>query len=395
MVISLVNLALFAVAIPAVTASGYLLVLTLLSRRVPVVRPENPRQCFDIIVPAHNESAVILRTITSLKALAWPAEQFRIVVVADNCSDDTATIARTAGAIVLERQDTNQRGKGYALQFAFRWSRAEDRADAVVIVDADTEVSTNLIEAIAARIERGERAVQVHYGVLNPNDSWRTRLLTIATTAFHVVRSRARERLGVSCGIRGNGWCVTHQLLDEVPYNAFSLAEDIEYGIALGLAGVRVAYADEAHVDGEMVSGERASRQQRQRWEHGRFQLIREKTGQLLATALRRPSALCLDLACDLLVLPLSYVVINVVALFSLSLLAGFWHGNALAWRWVALSCTGALLLYVLRGWQLSGIGPRGLLDLARAPFFLLWKIVLMMRPHNSKEWIRTDREQS
>lgn len=390
----LINFALFAVAIPAVSASLYLLILTLLSRRLPVLRPNNPRQRFDIIVPAHNESAVILRTVTSLKAIAWPAEQFRILVVADNCSDDTAVIARGAGAIVLERQDTDQRGKGYALQFAFRRSRADNRADAVVVVDADTVVSPNLLEAIAARIERGERAVQVHYGVLNPDDSWRTRLLTIATAAFHIVRSRAREHLGVSCGIRGNGWCVSHDLLDTVPYAAFSLAEDIEYGIALGLAGVRVVYADEAHVDGEMVSGERASRQQRQRWEHGRFQLIQAKTGQLLAAALRRPSALCLDLAFDLLVLPLSYVVINVVALAGLSLLAGLMHGGSLAWLWVALSCAAALLVYVLRGWQLSGTGPRGLVDLARAPFFLLWKIALMMRPHNSREWVRTDREQ-
>ena len=390
----LVSIALLAVAIPAVGASLYLLVLTLLSRKLPVVLPENPRQRFDIIVPAHNESAVILRTVTSLKAIAWPADQFRILVVADNCIDDTAAIALAAGAIVLERQDANQRGKGYALQFAFRKSRADNLADAVVVVDADTVVSSNLLEAIAARIERGERAVQVHYGVLNPNDSWRTRLLSIATAAFHIVRSRARERLGVSCGIRGNGWCVSHELLDEVPYNAFSLAEDIEYGIALGLAGVRVAYADEAHVNGEMVSGERASRQQRQRWEHGRFQLIQAKTGQLLAAALRRPSALCLDLAVDLLVLPLSYVVISVVALFSLSLVASFWHGELVPWLWVALSSATALLAYVLRGWQLSGIGPRGLLDLARAPFFLLWKIALMMRPHNSREWVRTDREQ-
>lgn len=392
--IFLVNVALFAVALPAVGASIYLLVLTLFSRRLPVVRPANPRQRFDIIVPAHNESAVILRTVMSLKAIAWPADQFRILVIADNCNDDTAAIARSAGAMVLERQDTNLRGKGYALQFAFRKSRADNRADAVVVVDADTVVSGNLLEAIAARIERGERAVQVHYGVLNPNDSWRTRLLTIATAAFHIVRSRARERLGVSCGIRGNGWCVCHELLDAVPYNAFSLAEDIEYGIALGLAGVRVAYADEAHVDGEMVSGERASRQQRQRWEHGRFQLIQAKTGQLLAAALRKPTALCLDLAFDLLVLPLSYVVINVVALFLLSLLAGWWYGQLVAWLWVALSCAAALLAYVLRGWQLSGIGPRGLVDLARAPFFLLWKIALMMRPHNSREWVRTDREQ-
>ena len=95
---------------------------------------------------------------------------------------------------------------------------------------------------IAARIAGGAVAVQAHYGVLNPQASWRTQLITIAKGAFHIVRSRARERLGLSCGIRGNGWCVTHELLQRVPYRCFSLTEDLEYGIQLGLAGLRVGY---------------------------------------------------------------------------------------------------------------------------------------------------------
>ena len=392
MVTVLANLALITVAVPAVLASLYLLVLTLLSRRLPAPLPTNRRQQFDIIVPAHNEAGNILQTVTSLQAVDWPAEQFRILVVADNCTDDTASIARAAGATVLVREDPSAKGKGYALDFAFSRSRADRWAEAVVVVDADAVVSGNLLAAIAARLEQGEQAVQVHYGVQNPDASWRTRLLTIAKAAFHILRSRARERLGVSCGIRGNGWCVTHQVLAAVPYTAFSLTEDIEYGIVLGLAGIRVAYADEAHSDAEMVSGERASRTQRQRWEHGRFQLVRTKARPLLAAGLGRPSAICLDLALDLLVLPLSYVVLNILALFGLVALAGLWNPGLSAWLWPPIACTGAVLLYVLRGWQLSGIGPRGLLDLARAPFYLLWKVVLMMRPHGS-EWVRTDRE--
>ena len=294
---------------------------------------------------------------------------------------------------MLERRNAELRGKGYALAYAFERSASEGWADAVVVIDADAEASPNLLESFAARIERGAHAVQAHYGVLNPFASWRTRLITIAKAAFHIVRSRARERAGVSCGIRGNGWCVTHELLRRVPYRAFSLTEDVEYGIDLGLAGFRVHYADESHSDADMVSGEQIASKQRQRWEHGRFQLIRAKTLTLLQAAFRKRSAVCLDLALDLLVLPLSYVTLNVMALMLLAALGAFWRADLRWWLWLSAACTASLALYVLRGWQLSGIGARGLVDLARAPGFLIWKLLLMMRRRTSNEWVRTDRE--
>jgi hypothetical protein len=171
------------------------------------------------------------------------------------------------------------------------------------------------------------------------------------------------------------------------------LTEDVEFGIELGLGGFRVHYADEAHSDADMVSGEQIARKQRQRWEHGRFQLIRAKTLPLLQAALRRRSAVCFDLALDLLVLPLSYVALNVSALIVLAAVATWLQPPLQPWLWLGLGCAASLVLYVLRGWQLSGIGARGLLDLARAPGFLVWKLLLMRRRRRSDEWVRTDRE--
>jgi cellulose synthase/poly-beta-1,6-N-acetylglucosamine synthase-like glycosyltransferase len=390
--IVLLNLSLLAVALPAVLACGYLLFFTLLSARQAPPARSSRRLRFDVFVPAHNEEAVIARTVANLRQLDWPADRFRVIVIADNCSDATSSIATQAGARMFERVNLERRGKGYALAYAFDRSAAESWADAVVVIDADAEASANLLEAFAVRIENGAFAVQAHYGVLNPFASWRTRLITIAKAAFHIVRSRARERLGVSCGIRGNGWCVTHALLTRVPYRAFSLTEDVEYGIELGLAGYRVQYADEAHSNAEMVSGEHIARKQRQRWEHGRFQLIRAKTLSLLLGAFRRRSGVCLDLGLDLLVLPLSYVTLNVGALIILATVATWLQPQLRPWLWLSVGCASSLVFYVLRGWQLSGIGARGLLDLARAPGFLLWKILLMLR-RTSDEWIRTDRE--
>jgi cellulose synthase/poly-beta-1,6-N-acetylglucosamine synthase-like glycosyltransferase len=389
----LLLIGLLLLALPAVLACGYLLLCVLLSSREPPMRRSSRRVKFDVFVPAHNEESVIARTVTNLKRLDWPEDCFRVIVIADNCGDATGRIAAAAGARVYERVDREKRGKGYALAYAFERSAAEAWADAVVVIDADAEASANLLEAFAVRIEGGACAVQAHYGVLNPFASWRTRLITIAKAAFHIVRSRARERLAVSCGIRGNGWCVTHALLRKVPYRAFSLTEDVEYGIELGLAGHRVHYADEAHSDADMVSGEQIAGRQRQRWEHGRFQLIRAKTLLLLRAAVRQRSAVCLDLAVDLLVLPLSYVTLNVAALVMFACFAA-WRQSALQpWVWLSAACAASLVLYVLRGWQLSGIGARGILDLARAPGFLIWKVLLMLRRRRSDEWVRTDRE--
>jgi cellulose synthase/poly-beta-1,6-N-acetylglucosamine synthase-like glycosyltransferase len=391
----LILLVLLALSVPAGLDSIYLLVQTLMSGRLPTPTPSARHLRFDIVVPAHNEAAGIARTVGNLLQLDWPVDRYRILVIADNCTDTTATLARAAGATVLERQDPTLRGKGYALLFAFERSRIDAWADAIAVVDADSEVSLNLLEAFAARIEHGASAVQAHHGVLNPGESWRTRLLTIAIAAYHVVRSRARERQRVSCGIRGNGWCVTLQLLAQVSYSAFSLAEDLEYGIALGLAGYRVHYAGEAHASQDMAADPQVARTQRQRWEHGRFQLIRLHTLALLQAAVRRRSAMCLDLALDLLVLPFTYVVLNVAALLVAALLAAWWSPGFTPWIWFSLGCVAVVLGYLLRGWQLSGTGARGLLDLIRAPGFVIWKLMLVHSHQRSAEWIRTARKRS
>jgi cellulose synthase/poly-beta-1,6-N-acetylglucosamine synthase-like glycosyltransferase len=388
----MITLLLVALAFPAAATCTYLVVLTALSR-AGATPPRSSRQlCFDIIVPAHDEVSVLGTLLASLRRLDWPSDRYRVLVVADNCTDGTAALARAADVGVLERHDPSHHGKGYALDAGFAASSAFGWADAVVIVDADSAVSAGLLEAFAIRIERGAEAVQAHYSVLNAGMAWRTRLMSIALGSFHRVRSRARERLRLSCGLRGNGWCVTRGLLRQVPYRAFSLAEDVEYGIDLGLAGNRVHYADEAEVAGIMVSGEYAARAQRQRWESGRLQLIRTRLGPLFRGAFGPDPRVCLDLAMDLLVMPLSYVALIVAALLVVAGLGTLADARLAPWLWLGIGCGTGLLAYVLRGWQLSDVGVRGLVDLARAPWFVLWKSALTLRPHDSTKWVRTKR---
>ncbi|OZI70859.1 glycosyltransferase family 2 protein [Bordetella genomosp. 12] len=388
------HLILFVIALPVALASGYLGLLTLLSARLPRPQPQRRDWRFDVLVPAHNETAVIARTVRSLAALDWPRACYRIIVVADNCTDDTAELARAAGALVIERTSDTQRGKGYALEFGIARSAADGFAQAVAVIDADTEVTPNLLAAYAARMEQGAEVMQVHYGVLNPDDSWRTRIITIAYGAFHAVRGRARERLRASNGLRGNGMCMTHALLREVPFNIHSMAEDVEYGIVLGLNGRRVVYIDEASADAELVASEKGSRTQRQRWEGGRMAVLKAYVLPLLRQGLTRPSWVCLELAIDLLTLPLGYIVLQIGVLLVLGGLAAWVLPGAglLFWPMLALALLAVLALHVLRGWQLCPLGPRALLDLLRVPFFVLWKLVVLVRNRRNRNWIKTDR---
>jgi 1,2-diacylglycerol 3-beta-glucosyltransferase len=391
-----VSVAIAALSVPALVWTTYLAVLALLSRANPIppyVAP--PRTRFDVVVPAHDEESGIASTVASLLDLDYPRDLYRVIVVADNCGDATGASAKDAGALVIERNDPARRGKGYALAYAFERSAADGLADALVVIDADTRATPNLLQAFAARLHAGARAAQAEYAVANRASSWRTRLMHIAFTLFHDVRSRARERLGLSAGLRGNGMMFEAKLLRELPHDAFSIVEDVEYGIRLGLAGHRVHYAGEAQVLGQMVGAEAASRSQRRRWEGGRLQLVRQHAARLLATGLRQRSPVILDLAADLLVPPITYVALAVVAGVGMSVA---WvvlrHG---AWWSTAPWCASLVLfaVYVVRGVWLAGVGPRAVLDLMWAPVYMVWKVALALRasPSREREWVRTTRE--
>ncbi len=391
-----------AIALTPFAAAGlYLAFLSVPSkRRMPAI---DTSLRVAVVVPAHNEATDIAATVTSLLHSDYPADRRRVVVVADNCTDDTASIARAAGAEVFERFDSQRRGKGYALELAFQrllGESSETSPNLFVVVDADTVVSPNLLTACASRIAAGESAVQVDYQVRNAERSWRTRLLHIAFTAFHDVRSSGRERMKVSCGLRGNGMAFSADTLRRVPHSAFSIVEDLEYGIALGRAGVRVAYAHEAWVQGHMPSDAKSSESQRSRWEGGRA-LIRQREGRsLVMGAVKHRSRLLGDLAADVYVPPLAQLGTALVGATTLSvggsLVAG--HITGRSWRSPLVGALGiaGLGLHVAEGWRRSGTGIAGLADLARAPLYVAWKLGSKVTHRGNAtptEWVRTQRD--
>lgn len=392
---TLVDVLLGLAALPVLLLAGYLLTLTVFSARSPSPAAGPPHLKFTLVVPAHDEETGIAATVSSLRSLDYPPELRRVLVVADNCRDATAQRAREAGADVLVRHDPERRGKGYALALAFDRVLSDAFADAVVVVDADTLVSSNLLRAFAARLDDGAPAIQAHYGVRNPEASWRTGMTALAFALFHGVRSQGRERLGCSAGLRGNGMCFARRVLEQVPHQAFSVVEDLEYGIRLGLAGHRVHYAPEAEVLGEMPGQAGTSRSQRRRWEGGRLLMARRYALALLRRGAAERDRVLLDLALDLLTPPLAHLSGGAVTGLAVAAVASWFFGRPLAALWLWGAGVAAIGIYVIRGWRLSGLRWRGLSVLLHAPEYLAWKVGLALgrRPESRDEWVRTPRE--
>jgi cellulose synthase/poly-beta-1,6-N-acetylglucosamine synthase-like glycosyltransferase len=344
------------------------------------------------VVPAHNEEDGIGATVRSLLSSEYPPEQRRVLVIADNCTDATAARAREAGAFVLERKDDERRGKGYALEAAFEHVLADDFAHGVIVVDADTVVAPNLWRAVSSRIAAGDRAMQVTNAVRNPGAGWRPRLQAIAMAMINGVRSLGRERLGLSVGLRGTGMAFARSTLEEVPHRVYGVVEDVEYGVRLGLAGIRVAFAAETWIRSDAPVSAQASLSQRRRWEGGRFSLMRTLLPRVLRAAVEKRSRLLFDLACDLMVPPISYpALVVVLGLFTEGAHVWLTGHPSLAWPLWAWS-TFALAAYVLRGVAFSGTGLMGLVTLAFAPVYIAWKIVVARPWKSSDRWVRTKR---
>ena len=336
------------------------------------------------VIPAHDEVDGIARCVESLH-IAGTERAAEVVVIADNCSDQTDAVARSAGARVIERNDPVQRGKGYALEFAFTRLIAEG-ADAFLVIDADSQVAPNFISEMAAGLEAGAGAVQCRYGVANPGASLRTRLMNVALLAFNVLRPRGRDRWGLSAGILGNGFGLTAETLEQAPYRATSVVEDLEYHLSLVGAGIDVRFAGRTAVHGDMPAEGKGVRTQRARWEGGRVRMIGAALPQLVRGILHGRGRFVEPLL-ELLLLPLGLHV----ALLTMALAAP--EPGLRLYGAAGLAVVGA---HVISAIVVGGGGSRDLAALALAPFYVLWKICMLpsilraSRKHSL--WVRTER---
>ena len=261
-------------------AVAYLVVLAVACRfHDPSSGPSaNARPRVVVLVPAHDEAGYIGRCLETLREQDYPSARYEVVVIADNCTDETAAIAASRGVTVMERDDATAPGKGRALRWAIdRLFASRADIDAVAVVDADSVADRHLISGLATRLGGGADAVQGEYLALTDGDGAKSELRSASMLLFHRVRFGGRAALGLPCHLVGNGMAFSRRLLEEHPWDAFTSAEDLEWSADLRLAGIGPQFAADVRLRAPIAKGGAAARTQRVRWEGGRLHVIRTR----------------------------------------------------------------------------------------------------------------------
>lgn len=300
---------------------------------------ERPRR-IDVIVPAHDEESVIGTCLDSLRPQL--AERDRVWVVADNCADGTARIARELGAAVLERNDPTRFGKGYALDFAVR-HLAADPPDVVIVMDADCVAHERFVESLAGLATATGRPVQSHQVLRGPAGANRMDLLMVlAYWVKTFVRPSGLHRLGLPCFFMGAGMAFPWATLRDTPLASARTAVDYRLTVALALIGEAPLFCPDAVVVSETAPFATALESQRVRWEHGHLDTLLREGPRLFRAAIRQRRPELLALALDLCVPPLALLVLCWLGAVFVAILV-LWAGGSIAP--IALLATGGFLI--------------------------------------------------
>ena len=393
--ISLLNVGLFLVSIALLIPIGVFCiecVTACLPRSQRNRNPSLPRPKIAVLVPAHNEAPGIATTLKEL--LPQLTDSDRLIVIADNCTDDTAAIARAAGATVIERQDSERRGKGYALDFGLKFA-ATDPPDVVVIVDADCLVSPGTIDQIARLASSQSRPVQATYLLTQPpQPSPKDAVSTLAFTVKNLVRPLGMDQLGLPCLLTGTGMAFPWSVIHKVSLASGNIVEDMQLALDLAIAGYPATFCADARVLGALPQQERAAKSQRTRWEHGHLQTLLTQVPRMLRAAWQQQRFDLFAIALDLSVPPLSLLVMLWSAALLLSGLALLLGGSLVAMLVLALE--GILLLTaILLAWARFCRAELPFATLLSVPLYVLWKLPLyfafLVKPQT--KWVRTERD--
>jgi len=267
-------------------------------RKEPAVNDFPFTQRFALIVPSHNEENVVGKIVSNLKSMQYPAHLYDIYVIADNCTDSTASVARQLGALVMERIDHVKKGKGHSLEWMFnRLFQMETEYDAVCIFDADNLVSANFLAEMNKHLCMGHRVVQGYLDSKNPNDSWVSANNSIAFWIGNRMFQLPRYYLGLSCVLGGTGMMIATDVLKQIGWGATCLTEDLEFTIKLVLRGMKVYWSHEAVIYDEKPLTMRQSVHQRVRWMQGQADCIVRYIKPLFLRAVQQNDMTALDLS--------------------------------------------------------------------------------------------------
>jgi cellulose synthase/poly-beta-1,6-N-acetylglucosamine synthase-like glycosyltransferase len=369
-------------------------VIAALPRRAPVeVAPGDPGPRTVVLVPAHDEEHGIGTTLRAIGRGLGPRDH--VLVVADNCTDGTARVARETGAQVVERRDAQRRGKSFALEYGIAQLRGSP-PEVVTIVDADCQADPDSLRALARQAVATRRPVQALYLMHAPPElGIPGRIAEFAWRVKNEARPLGMLRLGLPCHLTGSGMAFPWQLISGAKLASGHLAEDMQLGIELAAAGAGPLFLPESRVYSRFAANAAGAASQRTRWEHGHLQVITTEVPRLAWRALRTGNAKLFGLALDLCVPPLALLVLLSVASLALSALLTLVPGVP---RQVLVIPAGALLLMalaVLAAWARFGREVLPFRDLLLIPFYVLRKVPLYLRfvTARQKDWVRSQRD--
>ena len=345
-----------------------------------------------VLIPAHDEASVIQATLMNLKHEIDEADQ--IIVVADNCTDETAEIAHSMGAKVLERVEPERKGKGYALDFGLK-AIAMNPPNIVIVVDADCLVQADSIRWLKHQtLNTGNPSQAVYLMTQPPEPGIKAQISAFAFKVKNWIRPLGLARLNLPCPLTGTGMAFPWNAIKSLDIANGEIVEDMKMGLDLAMAGTPPMLCAQARVLGQLPSQSSASISQRTRWEHGHLQMLKRYVPQLLGQAFIQRRWVLALMALDLAIPPLSLLVIlwtGIAAIaISFSLLTATWLPTILT-----ATSGSILLLAVLMAWLGFGRQDLSIQTLFLFPFYLLWKIPLylgfLIKPQ--EQWVRTKRD--
>lgn len=290
---------------------------------------EDKQHRFMTIIPAHNEEKVVANLVESLKRLDYPKDLYDIYVIADNCTDKTAEVAKKAGAIVYERFDEAHKTKGHALQWFLAQKIEEDAPyDAFCIFDADNIVDENFLKVMNKKLCQGEDVVQGYKDIKNPSDSWVSAGYAIFYWTMHRFYHLARYNIGLSPLMNGTGFMVKFDVIKPQGWNTKTLTEDIEFSLKRIIEGKKLGWARDAIVYDEQPVGFKQSWTQRSRWTVGHMQCLKEYTKPLAEAVVKNKTVMNFDGllymlgTTPMLILTMVLVIVNIV-LFATGAMSG------------------------------------------------------------------------
>jgi cellulose synthase/poly-beta-1,6-N-acetylglucosamine synthase-like glycosyltransferase len=350
------------------------------------------RPSLAVLIPAHNEASVIAATLRDLVPQLTSGD--RIVVVADNCTDDTAAVARTEGAEAYVRNDATHRGKGFALDFGVQ-QLAESPPEVVIVIDADCHTHAGTLDSLGRVCAGLNRPVQSLYLMTAPiGSSVKLKIAEFAWTMRNKIRPRGLLNLGLPCHLTGSGMAFPWHQLRSVNLATGHITEDLAFGIELARNGAPPIHCSQTLVTSEFPSSMGAAAAQRTRWEHGHLALILSEFPRLLLLAARRWDGGLLALALDLCVPPLALVTLATFALWILALLDAVVLGSRSPWLLMSVAPPCFLLAALVLAWRRFGRNTVSVRELAGFAAYTFGKAPLYAKFIVSRQtsWVRAKR---